>query len=99
MAAALLWFQLRRIMARLDDLEGFRMSTAADVARLKESGITRAELIETMETTLTKAFRPVTTELKAIRADQIEARKENQSTREKLIRLETQLEGDRPGGS
>ena len=64
------------------------MDTATSIARLTESGITRAELAETMEITLTKAFRPVTEELKAIRADQIEARKDSQATREKLIRLE-----------
>ena len=89
-AIALLWWNFKRVVSRLDGLEGFRMGAVTDLSRLKDAMLTGKDLQEAMESTLEKSLAPVTSELRAIRADQIEARKEAQNTRERLIRLEAE---------
>ena len=92
-AAALLWFQLRRIISRLDALEEKTVSNQNVITRINEQAIKRSELTETIEKAIAKGLAPITSELRAIRADQIEARKASQAARERLARLEATAPG------
>ena len=84
----LLWYQWRQAMGRLDKLEDWRGEALATLAQIKESAITREQLADTLDQVLEKHAAPITSELRAIRADQVEARRARQETRERLIRLE-----------
>lgn len=92
-AAALLWFQIRRIINRLDVLENRTMKNQTAITRINEQAIKRSELTETIEKAIAKGLAPITSELRAIRADQIEARKSSQAARERLARLEATSPG------
>ena len=92
-AAALLWFQIRRIINRLDVLENRTMKNQTAITRINEQAIKRSELTETIEKAIAKGLAPITSELRAIRADQIESRKASQAARERLARLEATAPG------
>ena len=85
---SILWYQWRQALDRISKLETYKEETMTAIAKLSESAINREQLAETMDQVLEKHAAPITTELRAIRADQVEARRARQETRERLIRLE-----------
>ena len=85
---SILWYQWRQAMGRIDKLETWRGEALTTLAQIKESAITREQLADTLDQVLEKHAAPITSELRAIRADQVEARRARQETRERLIRLE-----------
>lgn len=84
----LLWYQWRGALSRIERLGQAQGDLMAQVARLEEGAINKDQLVDLLDKTIEKHTRPLTSELKAIRADQVEARKARQETRERLIRLE-----------
>ena len=85
---SILWYQWRQALDRISKLEIYKGEAMTTIAKLKESAITRDQLAETLDQVLEKHAAPITSELRAIRADQVEARRARQETRERLIRLE-----------